>query len=158
HSLDKENIHIAAVLDGSGQAVTAVAGRDVMASGLLKLNALGIDPNVIVPAGWLIAPPEDTLVEADFGFEKLLRGSQVIAPDEPDLRALVIGDSAVTVLSAEAVDGILVNIGADDAGSRATSLSLNLRSGDFAKKVRRAITDRQKRILGWLAAALVVIT
>ncbi|HEY9092093.1 hypothetical protein [Parasphingorhabdus sp.] len=154
HSLDRENIHIAAVLDGSGQAVTAVAGRDVMASGLLKLNALGIDPDVIVPAGWLIAPPEDTLVEADFGFEKLLRGSQVIAPDEPDLRALVIGDSAVTVLSAEAVDGILASVAVDGAAS----LSLNLRRGDFAKKVRRAITDRQKRILGWLAAALVVIT
>lgn len=158
HSLDRENVHIAAVLDGSGQAVTVVAGRDIMASGLLKLKALGIDPDGIVPAGWLIAPPEDTLVEADFGFEKLLRGAQVIAPDEPDLRAVVVGDRVVSVLSAEAVDGVLASIGSDDADSRAASLSLNLRSGDFAKKVRRAITERQKRILGWLAAALVVIT
>lgn len=153
-SLNRENVHIAAVTGGAGQAVTASVGKDVMASGLLKLEALGIDPDLVVPAGWMIEPQEDAVIEADFGFEKLLRGAQMIAPDEPDLRAHLVGDSAVIVLSDEAVDRQL----ASAAQTVVSGKALNLRSGDFAKKVRRSLTDRQKRILGWLAVAVLVVS
>ncbi|MEW4468265.1 type II secretion system protein GspL [Parasphingorhabdus sp. JC815] len=152
-SLDGENVHIAATMDGSGGAVTATVGKDVMASGLLKLKALGIDPDAVVPAGWLITPREDVVIEADFGFEKLLRGKRMIVPDEPDLRAHLIGDSAVIALP-QAVDEALANLGTHEA----EKLSLNLRCGDFAKKIRRSMTLRQKRILGWMALAALVIS
>lgn len=153
-SLNRENVHIAAVTGGAGRAVTASVGKDVMASGLLKLEALGIDPDLVVPAGWMIEPQEDAVIEADFGFEKLLRGAQMIAPDEPDLRAHLVGDSTVIVLSDEAVDRELASAAQNVVSGKA----LNLRSGDFAKKVRRSLTARQKRILGWLAVAVLVVS
>ena len=154
HSLDRGNVHIAGIVDESGRAVTATVGKDVMASGLLRLKTLGIDPDVVVPAGWMITPQEDVVMEADFGFEKLLRGAQVIAPDEPDLRASLVGDSAVITLPEDAVDRILTSA----VSNTEANLSLNLRRGDFAKKVHRSITVRQRRILGWLAVAALVIS
>lgn len=150
NSLDLENLHIASVMDESGQVATASVGKDIMASGLLRLDTLGIDPDIIVPAGWLIAPQDDVVVEAHFGFETLLRTDQMIAPDEPSLRAHLVGDTKVTVLAEETVDQVLV----DAVGNS----SLNLRSGPFVKKVESFMTVRQKRTLGWLTAALVVIS
>lgn len=149
-SLDLENLHIASVLDGSGQAATVSVGKDVMAGGLLQLSALGIDPDAIIPAGWLVAPQDDGFVEADFGFETVLRGEQLIAPDEPSLRAHLIGDSNVTVLPEASVDRALAEA--------ANNSALNLRSGAFAKKVDRFMTVKQKRTLVWLAAAVVIIS
>ncbi len=150
NSLDVENLHIAAVVDEAGQAATASVGKDIMANGLLQLQALGIDPDVIVPAGWLIAPQDEAVAKADFGFEKLLRAEKMIAPDEPSLRAHLIGDNRVTVLPEASVDRALV-----DAAHNAT---LNLRSGAFAKKAQAQMNAQQKQLLGWLAVAAVVIS
>lgn len=150
NSLDLENLHIAAVLDSDGQAATASIGKDVMAAGLLRLEALGIDPDAVVPSGWLVAPQDDGIVEADFGFETLLRGAQFIAPNEPALRTQLVGDNSVTVLSETAVDRLLANA-ADNSG-------LNLRSGPFTKKVAKYMSADQKRILVWLAAAVIFIS
>lgn len=150
NSLDLENLHIAAIVDEAGQAVTASVGKDIMANGLLQLQTLGIDPDVVVPAGWLIAPEDETVAEADFGFEKLLRGEQMIAPDEPSLRAHLVGDNRVTILPEASVDRALVNAG--------HVTTLNLRSGAFVKKAQTQITVQQKRVLGWLALAAVVIS
>ncbi len=150
NSLDVENLHIAAVADDAGQVATASVGKDVIASGLARLQALGLDPDVIVPAGWMIAPEEDTVVEADFGFEKLLRAQQMIIPDEPSLRAHLVGDSSVTILPEASVDQALVNA--------ADNSTLNLRSGAFAKKADRSMTAPQRRLLGWLAVAALVIS
>ena len=149
-SLDRENLHIAAVIDDTGQVVTASVGKDIVANGLLQLQALGIDPDVIVPAGWLIAPQDTIVTEADFGFEKLLRAEKMIAPDEPSLRAHLIGDNRATVLPEASVDRALA-----DAVDNAT---LNLRCGAFAKKVQAHMTAQQRRLLGWLAAAAVVLS
>lgn len=149
-SLDLENLHIAAVVDEAGQAATASVGKDIMANGLLQLQALGIDPDVIVPAGWLISPQDEIVAEADFGFEKLLRADKMIAPDEPSLRAHLIGENRVTILPEESVDHALV-----DAAYNAT---LNLRSGAFAKKAQAHMTAQQKRLLGWLAVGAIVLS
>lgn len=150
NSLDLENLHIAAAVDEAGQAATASIGKDIMANGLLQLQALGIDPDVIVPAGWLIAPQDEIVAEADFGFEKLLRAEKMIAPDEPSLRVHLVGDNRVTVLPEASIDRAVA-----DAGHDAT---LNLRSGAFAKKAEARMTAQQKRVLGWLALAAVVIS
>ncbi|MEP2103699.1 MAG: hypothetical protein ABJP02_16330 [Parasphingorhabdus sp.] len=150
NSLGPENLHIAVVADESGQAATASVGKDIIANGLLQLQTLGIDPDVIVPAGWLISPQDDAVIEADFGFETVLRTERIIAPDEPSLRAHLVGDGRVVVLPESSIDQAL--IGAAD------NSSLNLRSGIFAKKVDRYMTAPQKRILAWLAAAAVVIS
>lgn len=150
NSLDRDNLHIAAVLDDAGQAVTVSVGKDVMAGGLLLLKARGIDPDAIIPAGWLVAPQEDEFVAADFGFETVLRGKQLIAPDEPSLRAHFTGDSPVTILPEASVDRLLADAVENGA--------LNLRSGAFAKKVETSMTARQKRTLVWLVAAAVIIS
>lgn len=150
NSLDLENLHIAAVPDESGQVATVSVGKDIMASGLSQLKNLGIDPDIIVPAGWLIAPQEDAVVAADFGFETVLRTERMVAPDEPSFRTHLVGDSQMKNLPEASVDRALV-----DAADNGT---LNLRSGDFAKKVERYLAVEQKRLLGWLAAAAIVIS
>ncbi len=150
NSLDRDNLHIAAVLDDAGQAVTVSVSKDVMAGGLLQLKALGIDPDAIIPVGWLVAHQEDEFVAADFGFETVLRGKQLIAPDEPSLRNHLTGDSPVTKLPEASVDRLL--------GDAAENGALNLRSGVFAKKVETSMTARQKRTLVWLAAAAVILS
>ncbi|QTD55332.1 hypothetical protein [Parasphingorhabdus cellanae] len=158
NSLDVENLHIAGVLDKSGQAATVSVGKDVMASGLLHLKAIGIDPDAIIPLGWLVSPQENECVEADFGFEKVLRGEHIIAPDEPSLRAHLIGDSKVAVLSKASVEQALIDAGIEAGIDAGDHNALNLRSGAFAKKVARYMTAQQKRTLGWLAAAVVIVS
>ncbi|MEO0441827.1 MAG: hypothetical protein AAF067_13260 [Pseudomonadota bacterium] len=150
NSLDVENLHIAAVADDAGEVATASVGKDVIAGGLARLQALGIDPDALVPVGWLIAPQEDVVVEADFGFEKLLRAEQMIAPDEPSLRAHLVGDKSVIILPETSVDEAL-------AGA-ADNSTLNWRSGVFAKKIDRAMTVQQRRVLGCLAVAALVVS
>lgn len=149
-SLDLENLHVIALSDQAGQVATAAVGKDVIASGLMQLKTLDIDPDFIVPAGWLIAPQENTVIAADFGFEKLLRAERLIAPDEPSLRGHLVGDNEIIIWSEASVDQALV-YAMDNS-------MLNLRTEAFAKKTDRVMTAPQKRILGWMAVVALVIS
>ena len=149
-SLEGDNVHIVGTLNGSGEAVTALIGRDILSAGLIRLQALGIDPDAIIPSGWLLPVVEDGAVSADFGFDRVLRTENIIVTDDAALRRIFLAERNVTPITGDAFDAMML-----DASDRR---DLNFRSGAFAKKTRRTMDAGQKRRLGWMAAALVVVT
>lgn len=150
NSLDSENLHIVATMDGSGAVVTASVGRDILSAGLVRLQGLKLDPDAIIPSGWLLPVGGDDAASADFGFDQVVRSDNLIATDDPALREILFADQAVTPVSGDAFDVMLA--GASE------KCDLNFRSGPFAKKTQRAMDATQKRRLGWMVAALVVVS
>lgn len=150
NSLEGDNVHIVGSMVASGEVVTASIGRDILSTGLVRLQALGIDPDAIIPSGWLLPLVEDGAVSADFGFDRVLRSENIIATDDPALRRIFLAERTVTPITGDAFDAMMV--GASERRD------LDFRSGAFAKKTRRAIDAVQKRRLGWMAAALVLVT
>ncbi|WP_373491603.1 hypothetical protein [Parasphingorhabdus sp.] len=150
HSLEGENVHIVSALDGAGDMVTAMVGRDVLSAGLVRLQALNLDPDRMIPSGWLLPAVSDGAVSADFGFDRVVRAGNVIATDEPAFRDFLFADLTIEPKTGDAFDGLL--IGAGEKGD------LNFRSGPFAKKTQRTMDSLQKRRLGWMAAALVILS
>lgn len=145
-----KTVHVAAVLAPSGAAATATIDDALLHDGLLRCQELGFDPDVIVPAGWLLDTTEGELVEADFGFDRVLRGADMIIPDDPFLRDhLTHGDTPRMLNEAETLAALA---GAGDPDQ------LNLRSGLHAKKQRRSMTAPQRKALVWLAAALLIVS
>tara|TARA_R100001244_G_scaffold47550_1_gene42241 strand:+ start:1860 stop:2984 length:1125 start_codon:yes stop_codon:yes gene_type:complete len=149
-SLEGDNVHIVGRLAESGEAVTASIGRNLLSAGLVHLQALGIDPDAIIPSGWLLPVVSDGAVSADFGFDRVLRFETIIATDDPALREILFADLAVAPITGDAFDAMMI-----DAAERR---DLNFRSGPFAKKIQRAMDSTQKRRLGWMVAALLVVT
>ena len=149
-SLEADKVHIVAAMDGTGAAVTASVGRDILAAGLVHLQALGIDPDAIIPSGWLLPVASDGAVSGDFGFDRVLRAGNMIAIDDPALREFLFADLSINPIAGDDFDAMMV--GASE------KRDLNFRSGPFAKKTRRTIGAAQKRRLGWMAVALVMIS
>ena len=149
-SLESEKVHIVAAIDSAGGVVTASVGRDILSSGLVHLQALNIDPDTIIPSGWLLPVAGDGAVFADFGFDQVVRADNIIATDDPALREFLFADRVITPITGDAFDAMLV--------AASEKADLNFRSGPFAKKTQRAMDAKQKRRLGWMAAALVIIS
>tara|TARA_R110000824_G_scaffold373183_1_gene563445 strand:+ start:1709 stop:2833 length:1125 start_codon:yes stop_codon:yes gene_type:complete len=149
-SLESENLHIVSTIDGAGDVVTASVGRDILSAGLVRLQALNLDPDAIIASGWLLPVASDGAVSADFGFDQVVRADNVIAVDDPALREFLFAGQTVTPITGDAFDAMLV--GAFEKSD------LNFRSGPFAKKTQRAMDAKQKRWLGWMAAALVAVS
>lgn len=149
-SLESEQVHIVATVDGAGGVVTASVGREILSSGLVHLQALNIDPDVIIPSGWLLPNDSEAAVSVDFGFDRVIRAQNIIAVDDPALREFLFAGQTITPVAGDALDTML-------AGASGKA-DLNFRSGPFAKKTQRAMDSRQKRRLGWMAAALVILS
>jgi len=149
-SLEGENVHIVSAMEGAGGMVTAMVGRDVLSTGLVRLQALKLDPDMVIPSGWLLPASSDGAVSADFGFDQVVRADNIIAIDEPALRELLFADLTVEPISGDAFDAMLVGA--------AENSDLNFRTGPFAKKTQRTMDVSQKRRLGWMVAALVVVS
>ena len=149
-SLDRDNLHITATIDGMGKVITASIGRDILSAGLVRLQALNLDPDMILPLGWLLPVSGEGAVSADFGFDQVIRGGNNIGTDEPALREFLFAEQIVMPVAGDALDDLLVGA--------AGKSDLNFRSGPFAKKVRRAIDSTQKQWLGWMTAALILLS
>ena len=149
-SLEGDKVHIVATIDSAGEPVTASVGRDILSSGLVHLKALDIDPDAIIPAGWLLPVTEDGAVSADFGFDHVVRAENIIATDDPVLRDILFADRTVRPIAGDAFNTMMA--GAWDKSD------LNFRAGPFAKKTQRAMDAGQKRRLGWMVAALVILS
>ena len=135
NSLDSANLHIVATMDDAGAVVTASVGRDILSAGLVRLQALELDPDAIIPSGWLLPGTGDGAVSADFGFDQVIRADNLIATDDPALREILFADQAIVPVTGDAFDAMLA--GASE------KCDLNFRSGPFAKKTRRAMDARK---------------
>lgn len=149
-SLESKNLHIVAATESAGGVVTASVGRDVLSAGLVRLQALNLDPDAIMPTGWMLPVTNDGAVSADFGFDQVVRADNVIGTDDPALREFLFAEQSITPMSGDAFDAMLVHA--------SEKSDLNFRSGPFAKKTQRAMDASQKRRLGWMVAALVILS
>ncbi|MFK7840874.1 MAG: hypothetical protein AB8B54_01300 [Sphingorhabdus sp.] len=149
-SLDSENAHIVAAMDGTGRAVTATIGTDILSAGLTRLEAIHIDPDAIIASGWLLPVAQEGAVVADFGFDRVIRADNIVGTDDPALRELLFSGQDVAPIIGDDFDAMLT------AASQKTEL--NFRSGTFAKKTQRVMDMRQKRRLIWMALALLILS
>lgn len=149
-SLDSGNVHIVGAIDSAGGLVTASVGRDILSAGLVRMQALGLDPDAILPSGWLLPVTGDEAVSADFGFDQVVRAENIIATDDPALREFLFADRTVMPITGAAFDAMLVDV--------SEKSDLDFRSGPFVKKTQHAMDARQKRRLGWMVAALVIVS
>ncbi len=150
-SLDQDQLHICALPLEGDQVATVAIDPAKLSQGLVHLQSLGIDPDIVTPAGWLIPAGEDQAVVADFGFDILVRGERWISPDEPALRAHIPGADQAVRLSNPDLENTLGLLNPDQV--------LNLRAGHFVKKTKRdALPPIQKKMVTAMIAALLVIS
>lgn len=128
--------------------VVAVASRADMQHWLLWAQHHGLDPDIIVPAPLLLPEPDKGLTRGVVGGNAMLRGVDMALPADMALPEL-IGDAPIVDADPGAIEGRA--IAALDAPP------LDLRQGEFAKRVRRAV-DRMAvgRIALWSGLLLLV--
>ena len=137
-------------LDGD-VVVTAAIAPVAMDYGLLALAAVGLNPDIIIPAGLTLDAPADGFIRAVIDGAPILRGATLAAPDEPALRTLLIGDAEVNDIGDEVATAMLV--------AAAQYPALNLREGIYAKREQRVwATAEQRKWIIRLFAALVAAT
>ncbi|MBY8827539.1 type II secretion system protein GspL [Hephaestia mangrovi] len=136
--------------DEAEERPIGVVGVERMRAWLGALAAQGIDPDAVVPAPMLLPRPEVGYVRADLAGHGVVRGATAGFADEARLTELVTGGTPPETLDRDAVDAAIV--------AAATAPALDLRQGPFAKRRRRAIDWALVKRLGWLAAAIVVVT
>jgi general secretion pathway protein L len=122
--------------------IVAIAARADLQHWLLWAQHHGLDPDAIVPAALVLPAPMDGFVRAKVGGEDVLRGAAAAASASDPLAAVIIGQDVPVALDAESVRNAMLE------GLQAPPL--NLRQGDFAKRVRRQVDGQQlRRIAVW---------
>lgn len=119
--------------------IVAVVARGDMQHWLLWAQHNGLDPDIVVPAALLLPEPEAGFVRGVVGGAEVLRGVDSALSADLAVPAL-LGD-----LPAQAVPGEVI---AARAIAALAQPPLNLRQGDFARRVRRTI---DRRILARMA-------
>lgn len=119
--------------------IVGVAARSDMLHWLLWAQHHGLDPDLIVPAALLLPAPEAGFARARIGGTAVLRGPDMALTDDMALPELV-GDGPVGDVPLETLQAAM--IAALDVPP------LDLRQGDFAKRVRRQV---DKQALGRIA-------
>ena len=149
HSLGE--VHIAARYVIDDIVVTAAIAPTVMEYGLSRLTLRGLNPDIVIPVGLVVAEPSDHIVQAEFDGSSVLRGPQFAIPDEPVLRDLIIQNRTPQIIDQSEMRSLLVAAGEHPA--------LNLREGTFAKREPREWgTANQRKWAIRLGAALIVAT
>ena len=148
-SLNPDDTTFAAAQDG-GLIATMALATEQLATGLTYLQSLGMDPDTVTSAGFLLNVSEEQTVVADFGFDRLLRGIKLIAADEPLVRNHLLSAATIEEIPQPGLDAAIV--------SMRLSNQPNLRTGQFAKKNKRQMSREQKKTLTWLAVALLLTT
>jgi general secretion pathway protein L len=126
----------------------AVAARADMQHWLLWAQHHGLDPDIIVPAPLLLPEPQEGFERAVVGGEAVLRGSDLALAGDLALPEL-IGDAAVRDVPADQIEARAI--------AALDRPPLDLRQGDFAKRVRRSFDKpTMARIAVWSGLILLV--
>lgn len=128
--------------------VIAMAARADMQHWLLWAQHHGLDPDLIVPAALLLPAPDSGYTRGTLGGAVVLRGVDVALSG--DLADAVAGpDMAVVDMSPDQINARAIAAFDDPP--------LDMRQGDFAKRVRRAIDGHAlTRIAVWAGCILLV--
>ena len=148
-----DSLHVAIGADEADRddRLIATVSAAHMALWLARSQALGFDPDAMLPASLLVARPEEGLVRADVFGETIIRSHDSAFADEPGLTELIAGDRPIAVGE---VGGSLAAILADPP--------VDLRQGAFARRRRWQIdwklVKRLAAIGGGVALATLLIT
>jgi len=121
-----------------------------MAGWIGRLQAEGLDPDLILPEPLLLPVPEEGFVRYDRGTLPLFRGQGDAFSAEPELAELVTRGAPVRTLDHDAFETHLA--------SALAALPVNLRQGAFAKRRRWKIEWPLVRRLAGFAALLLLVT
>lgn len=125
--------------------IVGVAARSDMQHWLLWAQHHGVDPDIIVPAPLLLPEPVEGMAQGELAGEVLLRGKDVALAG--DLAAVLSADVAIEQFSQDQL--------IERAVAALEQPPLDMRQGDFAKRVRRVADKRViGRILLWSALIL----
>jgi general secretion pathway protein L len=145
------DLHVAVGREnGHAERPIGVVSVVQMQAWLALLAVNGIDPAAMVPAPMLLPRPELGYLRADLGGETVVRGPTSGFADEPGLTELVTGGTEPTPLGRDEIEAAIV--------AAIAAPALDLRQGPFARRLRRAIDWRLVRRLGWLLAAILVVS
>lgn len=136
--------------DGHEERPIGVVSAAQMQAWLALLAANGVDPAALVPAPMLLPRPESGYFRADLGGETVVRGPTSGFADEPGLTELITGGTAPITLGRDEIEAAIV--------AAIAAPALDLRQGPFARRLRRAIDWGLVRRLGWLVAAILVVS
>jgi general secretion pathway protein L len=146
------DMHVAVGAEAGEGALRPVAlvPALAMAGWIGRLQAAGLDPDVVLPEPLLLAPPVEGFARYHRGATPLYRGQADAFSVEPELADLVVADAPVEEVADEAFEGGLAAAIADPV--------VNLRQGAFAKRRRWKLEWPLIRRLAALAAALLLVT
>lgn len=136
--------------DGDALRPVALVPALTMAGWLGRLQAAGLDPDIVIPEPLLLAPPKEGFVRYDRREVPLYRGAHDAFSVEPELAELVIAEAPVRSLGADAYERGLFEAVARPA--------VNLRQGEFAKRRKWKVEWHQVRRLALLLLAIVAVT
>lgn len=126
--------------------LVALASRSDMQHWLLWAQHHGLDPDVIVPAPLLLPEPAEGFHRALIGGEAVLRGLEVALAQDMALPD-IIGDASLRDVPPEQMTALAV--------AALERPPLDMRQGDFAKRVRRPVDKGViGRILLWSSLIL----
>lgn len=144
-------LHVAVGLeDGNEERPIGVVSAAQMRDWLAMLAAAGIDPDVMIPAPMLLPRPDEGYLRADLGSTGVVRGPTSGFADETRLTELITGGIAPTTMDREAIESAIV--------AAVAIPPLDLRQGRFARRRKTEIDWAQVKRLGWLAAAVLLVT
>ena len=108
------------------------------------------DPDVILPAPMLLPRRENSILIASLGPLKIARGPDFAVGWDDVITPLLMSGEAVETLSATEFDAAMA--------AAAVSPELNLRQGEFERRTRFILDKSVARTVGWLMAALLLLT
>jgi general secretion pathway protein L len=146
------DMHVAVGAEADDEVVRPVAlvPALAMAGWLGRLQAAGLDPDLVLPEPLLLQPPAEGIARYGGSVVPLYRGATEAFAMEPELAALVLNGAAIVEVDDAAFEAGLAP--ALDAPA------VNLRQGPFAKRRRWRIDWKLARRLALLAAAILIVT
>jgi general secretion pathway protein L len=121
--------------------IVALASRADMQHWLLWAQHHGLDPDLIVPAALLLPEPESGFTRGTIGGDVVMRGTDIAMTADMALPGLV-GDAPIVDVTTGVIEGRAI--------AALDMPPIDLRQGDFAKRVRRAVDSRMiGRIALW---------
>ena len=146
------DMHIAVgdEVEESALRTVALVPALAMIGWLARLQANGIDPDIVLPEPLLLLVPDEGLARYDRGGNPLFRGASDAFTIEPELAETVIGGAPVV-----AIDQAGFEAGLAEAITRAP---VNLRQPPFAKRRQWTIEWPLVWRLAMLALAILVVT
>jgi general secretion pathway protein L len=143
-------LHVAlSSADSDGRRTMALVDRGRMAGWLARLNALGLDPDMMAPAALLLPAPDDGFIRGAIGGRRVVRGIDSAFAEDDVIAPMILAGAVVAEAADEPLDRAVDHCPVD------------LRQGQFAR-VRRFGVDwklvRRLAVLAGIAALLLLAT